>query len=167
MDPAGSRNFRPREDRRRIVLQARLRNASGWSDACILNISSRGLMIYSNAPAQLGSFIELRRGDQLVIARVVWRQNQRIGLSSQDRLPVEQIISSETASIAAQAIASELRAERRSRERTASQNRQQSRSFEFVSLVLFGASLAGAAGFYVQGTLGHPFEAVEQAMGSR
>ena len=73
------------------MLPARMRSASGWSDACILNLSSRGLLVYSNGTANPGSFVEVRRGGQLVVARVVWRENQRIGLSSSDAVRVNDI----------------------------------------------------------------------------
>ena len=36
---------RPRELRRRVILPARLRTGADWSDTCMLNISSRGLLI--------------------------------------------------------------------------------------------------------------------------
>ena len=86
-------SFQPRERRRRVMLPARVRNNSGWSDACILNISSRGLLVYSAGAAEPGSFVEIRRGGQLVIARVIWRENQRMGLCSPDPVPVDAIIS--------------------------------------------------------------------------
>lgn len=84
---------RPRELRRRVVLPARLRSGAQWSDACILNISSRGLMIQSGRAGPEGTRVELRRGDHVIIARVVWRAGARAGLATDDRLPVEDILS--------------------------------------------------------------------------
>src|SRR4029078_12325215 len=84
---------RPRELRRRVVLPARMRMDSSWCDACILNISSRGLMIHVARGAPSGDTVELRRGDHVIVARVVWRDGSRAGLHSDDRLPVEQILS--------------------------------------------------------------------------
>src|SRR5690349_3937884 len=95
-----SRSLRPREERRRVMLPARLRSASGWSDACILNISSGGLLIFSKGAAEPGSQVEIRRGGRLVIGRVAWRQNQRIGLESDGPIPVGEIIDPELADAA-------------------------------------------------------------------
>ena len=92
------------------MLPARMRSSGGWSDACILNVSSRGLLVYSNTAVDPGSTVEIRRGGQLVIARVVWRQNQRIGLCSPDPVPIEDIISDKTAAAAVISCASEVRA---------------------------------------------------------
>src|SRR5262245_7417073 len=84
---------RSRELRRRVVLPARLRTGANWSDTCILNISSRGLMIHSARAVPNGSLVELRRGVHVILARVVWKDGGRIGLRSSDRLPIEEILS--------------------------------------------------------------------------
>lgn len=88
-----SKGSRPRELRRRVVLPARLRAGAQWTDACILNISSRGLMIQSGRAGPKGSLVELRRGDHVIVARIVWREGARAGLQVEDRLPVEEIMS--------------------------------------------------------------------------
>src|SRR3954469_20277596 len=87
-----NRSHRNRELRRRVVLPARIRTESGWGDACILNISSRGLLIHSGqAPAE-GSTVELRHGVHAVTARVVWSDGPRVGLCANGRLPIEQFL---------------------------------------------------------------------------
>ena len=158
-------NLKPREERRRTVLPARMRNGAGWSDACILNISSRGLLIYSKCALQPGSSVELRRGGQLVFARVVWRNNHRIGLCSEDPIPVEDIISSETAAAAIPAFtAGAIQFDRRKRPRDPDRSRYRSRAIEFLSLVLIGMTLAGTAAVYVQQTLSKPLAAASRAL---
>ncbi len=84
---------RRRETRRQVVIPARLRSGARWSDACILNISQRGMMIHSGFAGPRGSTIELRRGEHVIVARVVWRDGARAGLQSDERLPAEQIMS--------------------------------------------------------------------------
>lgn len=66
--------------------------ADGWRDACILNVSSRGLMIHSAVCARPGSQVELRGGSQVIRARVVWSKGQRAGLRSEEMLRVMDII---------------------------------------------------------------------------
>ena len=81
-----------REWRRSVLVKARIKSSDGWRDASILNVSSRGLMIYSACCSNPGSEVELRGGDQVIRARVVWRKGQRAGLRSESVLPVLDII---------------------------------------------------------------------------
>lgn len=148
------------------MLPARMRSASGWSDACILNVSKRGLLVYSPGTADLGSFVEIRRGGQLVVARVVWRMNQRIGLHSPDPVRVEDIISTEAAAAAVQSATAEFADERRRIPRNAERSRQQARAMEFAALVLAGLALAGAAVATVEDALAAPLASVRMALGS-
>ena len=159
---------KPREERRRTMLPARIRSSGGWSDACILNISSRGLLVYSNTAVEAGSTVEVRRGGQLVIARVVWRQNQRIGLCSPDPVPIDDIISDKTAAAAVISCASPVRvAERRRRPRSHERSREWARAAEFVVLVLFGTAMAGTAAIYVGQALANPMARITSALEPR
>jgi len=157
-------DFKLREERLRTVLPARVRCSSGWSDACILNVSSRGLMIYSKAGAQPGSFIELRRGGQFVVARVVWKKNQRIGLHSPDELPIGRLICSDGATAAAQIIAIGFEVERSRQPRITDRSRGRARLFEFMALIIAGAALGSVSAFYVEQTLSKPVSAVSHAL---
>ena len=82
-----------REWRRCVRVKARIRSPEGWRDASILNVSSRGMLIATSTGAIPGEWIELRGGDQVLKARVVWRKGQRAGLRSDEILPVLDIIS--------------------------------------------------------------------------
>ena len=160
-------NFIPREERRRVVVQARVRSGAGWNDACILNVSSRGLLIYANCATRPGRYVELHRGEQVIVAKVVWRNNQRMGLFSNDRLPVEQIISNQAAAGAAAATAGELLVERRKRPRDPERSRERARAMEFLSLVLIGLVVAGALAAYATQTLSRPLAKVTAALAPR
>lgn len=155
----------PREERRRVMLPARMRSASGWSDACILNISSRGLLVFSKGTAEAGSFVEIRRGGQLVVARVVWKNNQRIGLFSPDPVRIEDIISNETAAAAVQS--SNGVVERRRIPRTSEQSRERARAMEFMATLLVGVALAVSAVFYMHQILSEPLALVQSKLAPR
>jgi hypothetical protein len=146
------------------MLPARMRSSSGWSDACILNISSRGLLIYSAQSADPGSFVEIRRGGQLVVARVVWRKNRRIGLSSPDPVRIQDIISTETAVSAVQSTLDSKRVDRRLVPRDANRSRSHARAMEFMVMVLGGTALVAAAVACVVDSLGAPMGAVRAAL---
>ena len=162
----GGRNIRPREDRRRTVLPARIRTGPGWADACILNISSRGLLVYAKCAAQPGSHVKLWRGGYLVVARVVWRSNERLGVCTPEPIPVDDIISSEAAPAEAPAPAAAVELDRPRKRPSHDRSRAVSRAVEFLSLVVFGIALAGAAAAYAYETLSKPLEAVNRALGA-
>ena len=149
-----------------MMLPARMRSASGWSDACILNISSRGLLVFSSGSATPGSFVEVRRGGQLVVARVVWRKNQRIGLCSPDPVRVEDIISSQTAASAVQATAARPKFDRRCVPRSADRSRSQGRAMEFMGTLLVGSSIVLVAAVYAVDVLARPMLVIRAALGT-
>ena len=120
------------------MLPTRMRTSAGWGDACILNVSSRGLLIYSNRAAPADGQVELRHGEYLIAAHVVWRNGQRIGLAVEERLPVEEIV---TLACSAGLTAVTLNGPPRERrfERINSDSRIRSRALQFGSMVLIGA----------------------------
>jgi hypothetical protein len=156
---------RPRELRRKVLLPARLRTVAGWSDACILNVSSRGLLIHSKRPIAEGSMIELRHAEHAIVAQVVWREGAHAGLHAEHRVPIEDIV------CLGQSPALQLTAprrpgvERRKRPRTHEDSRQRSRAMEFASIALFGAVLATGAYSMVQHAFAQSLGAVRAALG--
>jgi hypothetical protein len=157
---------RPRELRRRVMIPARLRNGAQWSDACILNISSRGLLVHCPRAVSNEGVVELRRGDHVIVARVMWRDGTRAGLQVDDRLPVEQIMSqsqSDALQITApQGIVGERRKQSRA---TADDARLRGRAIEFFSVGVIVASLAVTVWSMAHQALAAPMTAVSAALG--
>lgn len=160
-------SHRPRELRRRVVLPARLRSGVQWSDTCILNISSRGLMIHSGRAAPKGSVVEIRRGEHVIVARVVWRDGARVGLKSDDRLPVENIMSlTQCRSLRLVADGGEC-VERRKRVRSASgDSRVRARACEFAGVGMIVLALALGVWAMAQEAFAAPLAQIEAALGS-
>lgn len=142
-----------------------MRSASGWSDACILNISSRGLLIFSKTPAEPGSYVEIRRDGRLVVGRVVWRQNQRMGLHSPDRIHIEDIVSA--SSVVAEVRSSHRVAERRRVPRTAEQSRARAKAMQFLATVLIVTGIATWGVAYVHDAMAKPLSAARLALDRR
>lgn len=136
-----------------------------WTDACILNISSRGLMIQATRAANEGSIIELYRGDHMIVARVVWRSGMKAGLQAEERVPVEEIMSLSAAPNLQLTAGARPAYERRRRPRTHEQSRQRGRAFEFASVALIGASLATGAYAMVEEAFARPLALIELALG--
>ena len=142
-----------------------MRTDSGWSDACILNISSRGLLIHARRPAARGTTIELRHGDHAIVARVVWSNGPHVGLQAKERLPVEQILSLSQAPALQLTAVKERLVERRKRPRRHDDNRVRGRLFEFAAVAALAAVVAGFAFDLVHDALSRPLEQVRTALG--
>ena len=157
---------RPRELRRRVILPARLRTGVDWSDTCILNISSRGLLIQSARPALPGSLVELRRGEHVILARVMWRDGSRLGLRSDDCVPVEEIMSVGAAECL-RLVASEgsLIERRRAPRLDPHQARSQGRAVEFAATIVAAIIFAGGTWAMAHQALARPLATVQAALG--
>jgi hypothetical protein len=152
---------KPRELRRRVVVPARLRHGASWSDACILNISSRGMMIHSGRPIAQGSEVEIRRGDYAIVARVVWRDGGRAGLRAEDRVPVEVIMSLGQSQVLQLAAPGD---ERRKQPRPDERGRIRGRAIEFAGVAVIAAALAGAGLTMVEAAFARPLALVSAAL---
>jgi hypothetical protein len=139
-----------------------MRTGAGWDDACILNISSRGLLIRASAVLGRGHYVELRRGPYVIVARVIWRNGSQVGLHAQDRMPIEQIIAMTPAPRLP--AAGERRTERRSTQQTHDRSREFGRAFEFISFGAIGLLAATAATALVADALMQPLAAVRTAL---
>jgi hypothetical protein len=158
--------LQPRELRRRVMLRARMRAMSGWTDACILNVSSRGLMI--NAPIAAGtqgSTIEIWHGEHMIVATVVWRKGRCVGLRADARIPVDDIL------IAASGPSLQLTAgnwpsvERRKTPRTQDERRCRGRVLEFAAVTIIAAGFALGAFLTIEEAFARPIRYVQAALG--
>lgn len=121
-------------------------------------------MIHSARPAPEGSLVELRRGEHAIVARVVWRDGARLGLQSDERLPIEEIMSL-TQSHALRLTASGGRiVDRRKHPRfAANDSRIRGRMIEFLGVVTITASLAISAWVMAEEAFAKPMAVVQRA----
>ncbi|WP_416222237.1 PilZ domain-containing protein [Sphingomonas sp. LY160] len=84
--------MKPREPRTKVLIKARMRSGSAWRDIYLLDMSRRGALVQAAAPPPTGSYIEVRRGSRLIVARVVWADNQRFGVFAQDPIAINDFI---------------------------------------------------------------------------
>ena len=163
--------MKPREPRTKVMIKARMRVGSAWHDTCILDLSSRGLMIQSSDPPPGGSYLELRRGRHVIIARVMWSHGRRSGLRAQDVLSTQAIIAEPDQSAGPLIVCGEERRDvrlvRASPARVHEHSRWRSRAWEFSSLVLVAAVLATFAYGAVAKALNQPLAAVEIALAGK
>jgi len=159
------RNVRPRELRRRVMLPARMRTPGGWSDARILNLSSRGLMVHASLSALECSEVEVWHRDLAIPARIVWREGPKAGLQAEDRIPIDEMLSlgkSDSLQLSAGAYRD---VERRKRPRTPEDSRVRARLFEFASIAMIAAALALGLSVWVIAVLAQPLAGIRRALG--
>ena len=84
--------MKPREPRRTVLIQARMRTGALWVDIVIHNISSRGLMVQTEQPPEPGTYVEIRRGVEVIVGRIVWRTVRNFGVLTQDRIDIDAVI---------------------------------------------------------------------------
>ena len=156
---------RPRELRRRLILPARLRAPNGWSDACILNVSSRGLQINAIQSAVQGATVEIWHRDHVIVARVMWRKGNKAGLRAEQRVPVEELMTMSQAPSLQLTADQWPRADRRKRLRSHDDGRLRARVLEFAGLAIITASLAGGLAAMVGQAFARPLALVEAALG--
>ena len=162
--------MRSREDRLKVLIRARVKTEAGWSDACIVDLSRRGAGLQSSAAPRHGSYVEIRRGLHVIIARVVWSREQRFGVVAQDELPIDSIANDRRPASKPCAIDG-TRPERRRLPRSPSEQGEASRRIgqrmQFAGAILAGLAAAMIAGAEVQKALASPLGAVGSALSAR
>jgi hypothetical protein len=152
-----------------------MRLGSAWRDVNILNISSRGLLLHAAPPPERGTYVEVRRGPHVIVARVVWSSQERFGVQSQDPLCIDSIISEPDRSSggpgrALESAAVDRRAASRNRPGSSDRHersRQVSRIAEYLCLATFGAFLAAVGFEAVAEALGRPISQMSGALAQK
>jgi hypothetical protein len=148
------------------MITARLRHGDAWSDANILNISSRGLLFHAATPPSRGTYVEVRRGAHVIIGRVIWAKANRFGVRAQDRLAVDSLIANGSPNRQSANDAADAPVERRARSRSDSlewryvQSSTKGRALQFACVAGLGFLLAACAFEAVVETLSQPLSIV-------
>jgi hypothetical protein len=148
-----------REPRRKVMVNARMRIGASWNDVCILNISPRGLAMQAAEAPPRGTYLEIRRGEHEIMACVMWANDLRFGVRTQDMLVIDDIIyqSGRSAAPTAGAMVPERRRSLRSTDEGHSNSRMVSRAMEFAVIGIFAASAAAV-------TFGSVVQALQQPL---
>lgn len=146
--------------RRKVLIRARLKQDAGWFDICIRDISARGLLVQGASPPRRGSYVEVRRGGHVIIAKVAWAKEQQFGLTTQDLLPVDALIHQPNGAFGRSQTApgsppEERRATPRKpfSEQAAARSRHISTMIQYGFAIMFALACAVALMDFVQGAL--------------
>jgi hypothetical protein len=157
----------PREERQKVMIKARMRSGVSWHDVCILNLSVHGVGIQAAEPPARGTYVEIRRGSQVIVARVAWAKGHRAGLRSQDAIFIQAVVNDIGSAASAPRLIGGTPIERRSAPRTASQqdsSRLVGRAMEFACFGLVAAALAVTAFSSVEQALANPLSQISAAL---
>ena len=148
------------------MLVARMRDGATWSDANILNLSSRGLLLHAARPPSRGTYIEVRRGGYVIIGRVIWAEENRFGVRAQDGLEIDSLISSGFPLRQPANDPSGGTQERRTRPRSESlewryvRNRDNGRAFQAIFVTVLGIALSALLYDVATATFARPLSLV-------
>lgn len=157
--------MKPRENRQKVMIKARMLSGASWHDVCILNCSLHGLGIQTANAPQRGTYVEIRRGRQTIIARVAWSKGHRAGLRSQDPIFIAALVAGNDAAPAASGGAFvERRIEPRPPAGPLSASRLTGRAMEFACFAVIAAAVGLAGLSAVSQALARPMEEVHAAL---
>lgn len=78
------------------MIRARLRGAGPERDACILDVSTRGLAATMVNPPPRGDYVELIIGDFMLVGQVKWSSPRRFGVTFRERISVIAMLSGDS-----------------------------------------------------------------------
>jgi hypothetical protein len=158
--------MKSREPRHKVLVKARMHCGARWQDVGILNYSAHGLgLTCDRAPAR-GTYIEIRRGPFVIVARVAWAKGHRFGARTQDAVPhVAMVGKVATGGPVADCGAP---VERRMAPRSVSSvrvaNRERGRAIEFTSIAIALAAGAAVLADAAYAQLADPLDSVRAAL---
>ena len=167
--------MKQRSERRKLLVSARMRTDAGWSDVAITNASMRGLGLQTAHAPPRGTYVELRRGLLVINARVVWSNNHRFGVQTQDPVPIA-ALSAKPGTIAAadsraEDYAASGRTERRRERRVAVEahehSRIRSRLMEYSCHLAVAVAAVAIAASAVDELFARQVATVERALAAR
>lgn len=155
--------MKPRDERHRILLPARLDAGGPIVDVQIRDVSARGMMIKMSVPPRVGTYVEITTGEVSAVGRVRWTGENCFGIQTRDPVPVVRLVfkgagklvrrttePTETPAAAAAVLVAQ----------QADRSRLLGRALDFALVGLGVAAVALVIAGFAFGTLARPFATV-------
>ncbi len=167
--------YKARETRYPVLIQARMHAGASWTDVVIHNLSAHGALVACDDAPDRGTYIDIRRGQQTIVGRVIWRKDRFFGIRAQESIDIA-VITNEprlTRRPAASKDSDVSQPDRRAQARMNSdaevarqleRSRRWSSAFQFILFVAAGLFAAGFAATYIFEALSRPFSVVEKRL---
>jgi hypothetical protein len=146
------------------MIPARVRTGATWADMCILNISSRGMMLKGRAVPSRGSYLDIRSGLHAATARVVWTKGDRCGVLVQEVLSPDHFGKGQPPAAAWKGTCRRTSERREPAPVTHAESRLRGRAFEYLCFAILATAVAGGGFALVLQALQRPFGIVAGAM---
>ena len=165
--------MKPRETRHKVLIQARMRIGNKWCDVCIRDVSSRGLLVQTAMPPARGTYIEIFKAGHIIVGRVVWSNDRRFGIHTQERMDISTMTGAPKSNSEPPATPAVTAVERRCDTNRltaahlanqAERSRRISAVFEFGCVVACGAAGAILTASIVREILIGPLETISQQL---
>ena len=159
-----------RDPRQTVLIQMRMRAESTWVDVKIHNISKRGMLVRADHAPRTGSVVELRKGQTVVVGRVMWRLEQLFGIRTQDTIQPEALTGVAVAEGGASSSGSDRRQaarvpERVSPARAFDQSRYVAGAIQYVAAAIIGVSVAISIAYALYEILSAPIKVIAEHLG--
>ena len=153
--------MKPREHRHKVLARAQVRAGLLLpAEACVRDVSSRGMLIQSAFPPRRGTYVEIILARQTVTGRVIWSKGRRFGISTRERVDLGAIVSGFQGGPAPQAANHIAVRKKPSPGGRGALARTNGKMLEFGSLVVTALAMVAVAGALVQQTLGETVQAI-------
>jgi hypothetical protein len=148
-----------------VLIPAQLRGESAWSEVCIRNISSHGMMLEMSRPPAPGCYVELRRANVVMVARVMWSDGAHCGLRTQAKVDLGALSGVHAPSSAQQGCRNQ-QVTRRSDPLAAIAERAVAigRTMQFACGAVFGALLASLLSLAAYDALSRPLGTIREVL---
>ena len=83
------------EDRANAIIRAVLRDGGMGREACVLDLSSRGLMATADPAPERGTIVEVVVGRHSLVGQVQWAEERRFGVKLRERIDVITVLGNE------------------------------------------------------------------------
>lgn len=89
-------HYKPRSEiRTRVMIRSQLRGVGPERDACVLDVSTRGLLATCADPPRRGAFVELVIHGQSLTGLVKWSNGRRFGMTLRERISVVALVAND------------------------------------------------------------------------
>ena len=119
-----------------MLARARLRGSGQEQDACIVNVSSRGLAATADNPPRRGEIVEIKVGDNQLVGEVKWSDMRRFGVALRERISVISLISGDSDGVTLK----HKEAVRKQKARASADRSNISRKIQFLVFMAAGAA---------------------------
>ena len=152
--------------RRYAAIRAKMRAGGLPIDACIRDVSSKGLMIQAKVSPPRGTYVEIITHSQTIVGRVVWGKDMRFGILTRDKIHVDMMVAERRAPPSGQCADPQPTAVLRpaSVARKPGFRRSHARALEFGALILFALAMVATFASATYQTLSRPFESVAESL---